>query len=69
MPWRPFSERLLDIEAFEVASMLDSVPVKKKKVEDPGGKWMLVLLGDETDETDETSRSDKRLKLHVNLKR
>jgi hypothetical protein len=43
MPWRPFSERLLDIEAFEVASMLDSVPVKKKKVEDPGGKWMHVL--------------------------
>ncbi len=23
--------------------MLDSVPVKKKKVEDPGGKWMHVL--------------------------
>jgi hypothetical protein len=31
MPWRPFSERLLDIEAFEVASMLDSVPVKKRR--------------------------------------
>jgi hypothetical protein len=43
MPWRPFSERRLDIEAFQVASMLDSVPVEKKKVEDPGGKWMHVL--------------------------
>ncbi len=43
MPWRPFSERLLDIEAFEVASMLHSVPVKKKKAEDQGGKWMHVL--------------------------
>jgi hypothetical protein len=43
MPWRPFSERRLHIEAFQVASMLDSVPVEKKKVEDPGGKWMHVL--------------------------
>jgi hypothetical protein len=43
MPWRVFSERLLDIEAFELASMLHSVPVKKKKAEDQGGKWMHVL--------------------------
>jgi hypothetical protein len=46
--------------------MLDSVPVKKKKVEDPGGKWMHVLRATKPDET---SRRDKRLKLHVNLKR
>ncbi len=49
--------------------MLDSVPVKKKKVEDPGGKWMHVLGATKPTKLDETSRRDKRLKLHVNLKR
>jgi hypothetical protein len=45
------------------------VQVKKKKVEDRGGKWMHLLRATKPDETDETSRRDKRLKLHVNLKR
>jgi hypothetical protein len=43
--------------------MLDSVAVKKKKVEDPGGKL------DARPPGDETSRRDKGRKLHVNLKR
>jgi hypothetical protein len=39
-----FSEQRLDIEACNAASMLDRLPVKKKEVEDQGGKWMRVLL-------------------------
>jgi len=32
------------MQAFKVASMPDSLPLKKKKVGDQGGKWMRVLL-------------------------
>jgi hypothetical protein len=60
------SERLLDMQAFNVASVPDSLPVKKKQVEDQDGKCMRVLL---PTKPNETPRRDKRLKLHVNLKR
>jgi hypothetical protein len=32
------------MQAFKVASMPDSLPVKKRKVGDQGGKWMRVFL-------------------------
>jgi hypothetical protein len=42
------SERLLDMQAFNVASVPDSLPVKKKQVEDQDGKCMRVLLPTKT---------------------
>jgi hypothetical protein len=54
------------MQAFNVAAMLDSLPVRQKKVGDQGGKWMPLLL---PTKPDETPRRDKPLKLHVNLKR